>query len=263
MNNFDRILKDIYEIESYSKETLPESAALVKTEYNQSKSNEPTMSSREIAEISDKQHKDVLEAIRVMESAWVKVTGRNFSLSEYKDSTGRKLPCYELTRRECLYIGTKFSNEARAKLIVRWEELEMQNLKPKLPTYAEALRELADTIEEKALLEAQIEENRPKVLFADTVTNTDNAIEIGLFAKIIYNKHKIKMGRNRLFEWLRKNGYLMYKNVPYQIHIDNGLFKVIEKTYQVKDNSKITSKTMITGKGQIFIIEKILANIAA
>ena len=55
-----------------------------------------TMSSLEIAELAGKQHNDVLKAIRAMEPAWEKVTEGKFSLSEYRDSTGRALPCYEL-----------------------------------------------------------------------------------------------------------------------------------------------------------------------
>lgn len=86
-----------------------------------------TMSSIEIAELTGKLHKDVLEAIRVMEPAWEKVAGRKFPLSEYKDSTGRKLPMYELNKAECLYVATKFNDEARAKLVLRWEQLEVNN----------------------------------------------------------------------------------------------------------------------------------------
>ena len=55
-----------------------------------------------------------MQAIRNMEPSWLKVTGRNFALSEYKDPTGRSLPCYVLTKTECLYIATKFNDEARA-----------------------------------------------------------------------------------------------------------------------------------------------------
>jgi predicted ATPase with chaperone activity len=62
-----------------------------------------------------------------MEPAWEKVTGGNFSLSEYKDSTGRILPMFKLTKLECLYVATKYNDEARAKLVIRWEELEKQN----------------------------------------------------------------------------------------------------------------------------------------
>ena len=84
------------------------------------------MTSLEIAELTGKQHKDVLKAIRNMEPAWEKVTERKFALSAYKDVTGRTLPCYSLTKTECLYIATKFNDEARAKLVLRWQELEME-----------------------------------------------------------------------------------------------------------------------------------------
>ena len=86
------------------------------------------MTSLEIAEVTGKQHKNVMQAIRKMEPAWEKTTGLNFQLSEYKDPTGRKLPCYLLTKTECLYIATKFKDDMRAKLVLRWEELERERL---------------------------------------------------------------------------------------------------------------------------------------
>ena len=85
-----------------------------------------TMTSLEIAELTGKQHNDVLKAIRKMEPAWTQVTQGKFSLSTYQDATGRTLPCYSLTKTECLYIATKFNDEARAKLVLRWEVLERQ-----------------------------------------------------------------------------------------------------------------------------------------
>jgi len=88
------------------------------------------MTSLEIAELTGKQHKDVMRAIRKMEPAWVKVNGRNFALVEYKDAKGELRPCYQLTKTECLYIATKFNDEARAKLVLRWEELEKRSLTP-------------------------------------------------------------------------------------------------------------------------------------
>ena len=88
-----------------------------------------TMTSLEIAELTGKQHKHVMEAIRKMEPAWVKVNGRNFALVEYKDAKGELRPCYQLTKTECLYIATKFNDEARAKLVLRWEELEMADVR--------------------------------------------------------------------------------------------------------------------------------------
>ena len=61
---------------------------------------------------------------RNMESAWEKVNGRKFALVEYRDKKGELRPCYPLTKTECLYIATKFNDEARAKLVLRWEHLE-------------------------------------------------------------------------------------------------------------------------------------------
>lgn len=93
-----------------------------------------TMSSLEIAEATGKRHKDVLEAIRKMEPAWERTCGRKFPLtsrtvSQPKGGT-RQVPCYLLTKTECLYIATKFNDEARAKLILRWEALETGQAQP-------------------------------------------------------------------------------------------------------------------------------------
>ena len=85
---------------------------------------EQTMTSLEIAELTGKQHKNVMQAIRNMEPGWEKVAGLKFQLGSYKDANGQLRPCYQLTKTECLYIATKFNDEARAKLVLRWEELE-------------------------------------------------------------------------------------------------------------------------------------------
>ena len=67
-----------------------------------------------------------------MEPAWLKVNGRHFELVEYKDSKGEFRPCYSLTKAECLYIATKFSDEARARLVKRWYQLEREQLGVKM-----------------------------------------------------------------------------------------------------------------------------------
>ncbi len=86
------------------------------------------MTSLEIAELTGKQHKNVMQAIRNMEPAWVKVQGLKFQLLQktYSLPNGGKkmMPYYSLTKTECLYIATKFNDEARARLVLRWEELE-------------------------------------------------------------------------------------------------------------------------------------------
>ncbi len=82
------------------------------------------MSSMEIAELTSMRHADVMRSIRGMEPAWIKINGRNFALVEYKDAKGEMRPMYQLTRSECLYVATKFNDEARANLVIRWEQLE-------------------------------------------------------------------------------------------------------------------------------------------
>ena len=92
--------------------------------------SQQTMSSLEIAKLTGKPHNDVMKAIRAMESGWEKVSQGKFSLSSRKvqqpNGGVREYPCYELTKTECLYVATKFNDEARAKLVIRWEELEKQ-----------------------------------------------------------------------------------------------------------------------------------------
>ena len=92
--------------------------------------SQQTISSLEIAKLTGKPHNDVMKAIRAMESGWEKVSQRKFSLSSRKVQQPyggvREYPCYELTKTECLYVATKFNDEARAKLVIRWEELEKQ-----------------------------------------------------------------------------------------------------------------------------------------
>ena len=96
----------------------------INTHVGNDNNKQQTMTSLEIAELTGKQHKHVMEAIRRMEPAWVKVNGSNFRLVDYRDKKGELRPCYQLTKTECLYIATKFNDEARAKLVLRWEELE-------------------------------------------------------------------------------------------------------------------------------------------
>ena len=91
--------------------------------------SEQTMTSLEIAELTGKQHKNLMRDIRNMEPAWEKICGLKFELTSrtivQPNGGTREVPCYQLTKTECLYIATKFNDEARAKLVLRWEELEM------------------------------------------------------------------------------------------------------------------------------------------
>lgn len=105
-------------------------------------------------------------------------------------------------------------------------------------------------------LNDKINKDKPYVDFARHVTESSDAIGIGEFAKIIKNEN-IKIGRNKLFDWLRSNGYLMSNNTPYQKYINNGYFDVIEAVRNTPYGIKVFPKTLITGKGQIILVEKL------
>ena len=148
---------------------------------NNDNSQPQMMTSLEIAELTGKQHKDVMKAIRNMEPAWVKVRGRNFALSsrtyEIPNGGTREVPCYQLTKTECLYIATKFNDEARAKLVLRWEELEKAEMGRRmadarcLPEPKEILR-LADKIIGEGL--RMLNEDAEDTLTATQVAKTFN-----------------------------------------------------------------------------------------
>ena len=231
------------------------------------------MTSREIAEIAGRNHKDVMRSIRDMEDAWVKVNGRNFALVEYTDTKGEKRPMYRLNKTECLYIATKFNDEARAKLVIRWEELERANSMgnfnvPK--SFREALLLAAEQqevienqqkqIEEK---NAKIELDKPKVLFSEAVTTSKTSILIGDLAKII-KQNGVEMGQNRLFSWLRDNGYLIKRkgsdfNMPTQKSMEMKLFEIKETAITHSDGHVTVNKTpKVTGAGQVFFVNKFL-----
>lgn len=122
-----------------------------------------------------------------------------------------------------------------------------------------AVLEAQKTIEEQ---NAQIERMRPKEIFADAVATSKQSILIGQLAKLIcQNGHSI--GQNRLFQWMRNNGYLMKSennyNMPMQRYVEQGLFEIKERSITNPDGSvKLTRTTKVTGKGQQYFINKFL-----
>lgn len=114
-------------------------------------------------------------------------------------------------------------------------------------------------IEAQAIIEEQaqvIEQQTPLVEFANHVSSATESIEIGTLAKLA-NKQGIEIGRNRLFNWLRDKKYLMQNNEPYQQYVNQGYFKLIEKTNNTPYGPTIYTQTLVTGKGQIWIIEQL------
>lgn len=114
---------------------------------------------------------------------------------------------------------------------------------------------------ENARLKIELETAKPKALFADSVAASDTTILIGELAKILRG-NGVDIGANRLFKWLRENGYLISRkgsdyNMPTQKSMELGLFKIIERTINQSDgSSRICKTTKVTGKGQQYFVNK-------
>ena len=122
---------------------------------------------------------------------------------------------------------------------------------------------LKDEQAKSAALEARVEADRPKVLFADSVAASDTSILIGNLAKLL-RQNGVDIGQNRLFQWMRKNGYLISVkgdryNMPTQESMDRGLFEIVERTrISPNGNVHIDRTTKVTGKGQVFFVDQFL-----
>ena len=123
--------------------------------------------------------------------------------------------------------------------------------------------ELKTEQEARRLAEAQIEADKPKVLFADSVTASHGSILVGELAKLL-NQNGIDIGQNRLFNWLRENGYLICRkgtdyNMPTQRSMEMQLFSIKETAITHSDGHVSISKTVkVTGKGQLYFVNKFL-----
>ena len=233
---------------------------------------EQTMSSLDIAQVTGKPHNDVLKAIRNMEPAWKKVNGGNFSLVEYKDAKGEMRPCYELTKTECLYIATKFNDEARAKLVLRWEELEKKQRTsmttlPDFTNPAIAARAWAEEYEKRQIeskradaaeqqvyaLSQEIESMQPKVSYYDMVLNNASTV---LMTQIAQDYGMSAKAMNRLLYELRVQHKVGDQWILYAPYLSQGYMhsKAVEITHldgrkSVKYNSEWTQK------GRLFLYE--------
>ena len=114
-------------------------------------------------------------------------------------------------------------------------------------------------------LQTKVEQDKPKVLFADAVAASHTSILIGDLAKLI-RQNGVEVGQNRLFQWLRDNGYLIKRkgsdwNMPTQRSIEMGLLEIKESTHIDGNGCNVTTKTpKVTGKGQAYFVNKFLAS---
>lgn len=169
------------------------------------------------------------------------------------------------------------SRKPEAKAFQRWVTHEvLPSIRKKGGYIAAAPDETPEQIMARAVLlaqdtiarqKAQIEELKPKALFADAVAASDGTCLIGSFAKIL-QQNGINIGQNRLFAWMRENGYLgksgSNHNIPTQRYVEMGLFRTKE-TPIVHADGRVTINftTRLTGKGQLYFMNKFKEELAA
>lgn len=141
------------------------------------------------------------------------------------------------------------------------ETLEKVLLSP--DTLMQLAQNLKDEQEKRKALEAQIESQKPAVLFTGAVETSKTSILIGELAKML-KQNGVNIGQNRLFAWMREKGYLIKRkgtdyNMPTQRSMDMGLFEIKETTINNPDGSiKISKTPKVTGKGQVYFINLFL-----
>ena len=196
-------------------------------------------------------------------------------LSEISDKIERGRPTvdYALTidmsKEIAMVEGNDKGKQARQYFIQKENEYRalVQTGGFQIPkTYAEALRLAADTTEKLEEANKQLLLQAPKVLFADSVSTSDKSVLVAELAKIL-NQNGIDIGQNRLYVWLRENGYLCsrgeYYNQPTQKAMDMGLFEIKKSTISQPNGTVLaTTTTKVTGKGQIYFVNKFLKKAA-
>lgn len=211
------------------------------------------MTSREIAELTGKEHKNVNADIRRM----LDDLGEDALKFQriYLDSMNRQQMEYHLDREhtECLITG--YSAILRMRVIKRLRELESASALP--ADYPQALRHAADLAERTLRLQSQLAEAAPKIDFADRVSEISKGISIPNYAKAV------GLGPIKLFEWMRSQGVLITggqrHNLPMQRLIDSGYFAVRQGTYETNGEVRASFTTMLTGKGEQWLTKKLIA----
>lgn len=227
------------------------------------------LDSREVAEMVGKEHKNIIRDIRGYLEEFSQL---NFEPSDFfRESTykrrGKEYPCYLITKEGREFIAHKLTGvkgtEFTAKYIKRFHEME-NIIKEHVPQGKEllalAVLEAQKTIEEQT---AQIEEMKPHAVLGQAITTANTSILVGDLAKIL-RQNGVNIGAQRLFGWMRENGYLIKRkgtdwNLPTQRSMDMGLFEIKESVH-IDGNgcNKINRTPKVTGKGQQYFVNKFL-----
>ncbi len=214
-----------------------------------------------------------------------KMTAQRLDMDEVSqtyltDSLGRKQET-SIINESGLYNVILRSDKPEAKPFRKWVTSEVLPSIRKHGTYMtpeviertltdpDYIIQLATTLKEeqqrRRLLERQAEADRPKVLFADAVSASHTSILVGELAKLL-RQNGVNIGQNRLFAWLRGNGYLIRRsgtdyNMPTQRSMEMGLFSIKETAISRSDGSVTVSKTVkVTGRGQTYFVDRFLSN---
>jgi len=218
-------------------------------------SSKEIMSSLEISELTGKRHDHVKTDIEktLKELGLDSPSFRDVS----KNHQNQTVEIFNLPHRECDILMMGYSVVMRAKVYDRWLELENANT-PK--TFSEALLLAGKIQAEKEALEYQAKIDAPLVKFANQVIVENNQINVGTYAKALSKEFGVKIGPNKLMDYLRKQKYLMKgrdnheKNYPYQKYIDAKWFGI--KVVNTGVGKVFT--TQVTGKGQAKLAEEII-----
>lgn len=225
---------------------------------------EPVVSSRQIAENFDKNHRDVLRAVDNLKED-VRNFAQMFFESTEPDSYGREQRAYLMNRDGFTLLAMGFTGKSalewKLKYIAAFNEMEKKlTEQPQLTRsqlLATALIAAHEELEEK---DKQIAELTPKGIFADAVSASTQSILVGEMAKLL-SQNGIQMGQNRLFAWMRENGYLIKDrkrtdyNMPTQKSMELRLFEIKETSIAHSDGHTSINKTpKITGAGQVYFV---------
>lgn len=230
-------------------------------------SGEPVASSRQIADNFEKRHDHVMRDIDAMKKD-VPNFGEMFFETTAPDSYGREQRAYLMNRDGFTLLAMGFTGKAalewKLKYIAAFNEMEKKLAdQPQLTRSQLLATALIAAHEELEQKDKQIETMKPKVLFADAVSASKKSILVGELAKLL-SQNGINIGQNRLFDWMRKNGYLIKDpkrsdyNLPTQRSMEKGLFEIKETTIQHSDHVSINRTPKVTGKGQVYFVNLFL-----
>lgn len=232
---------------------------------------EPVVSSRQIAESFEKRHDHVMRDIEdIMKGLPKNGDTPMFYKTEYThEQNGQTYPMYMMNRDGFTLLAMGFTGKAalewKLKYIAAFNEMEKKlNEKPQLTRsqlLATALIAAHEELEEK---DKQIETMKPKAIFADAVSASSQSILVGEMAKLL-SQNGIQMGQNRLFQWMRENGYLIKDkkrtdyNMPTQKSMELRLFEIKETSIAHSDGHTSINKTpKVTGIGQVYFVNLFL-----